>query len=81
MWNWPGRSLPKRILTGMRVERLAHGGCLIVATETPLPDDIDETRSRFLRLDEALRPAFLSREATSEQARHARVALPRTPAA
>ena len=64
-----GEATLKRALTGMRVERLDHGGCLIVATETPLPDDIDETRSRFLRLDEALRPAFLSREGTAENKR------------
>jgi hypothetical protein len=34
-----------------------------------MPDDTAETRSRFVRLDEALRPAFLSREATSENKR------------
>ena len=60
------RSRRKRIDWNAR-RAAAHGGCLIVATETPLPDDIDETRSRFLRLDEALRPAFLSREATSNK--------------
>jgi hypothetical protein len=56
-------------LAGMRVERLQHGGLLIVATDTPLPDDTEETRSSFLRLDEALRPAFLSREAISANKR------------
>jgi hypothetical protein len=53
----------------MRIERLEHGGVLIIATDTPLPDDTEGTRSNFLRLDEALRPAFLSREATSANKR------------
>jgi hypothetical protein len=52
-------------LNGLRVERLQHGGLLVVATENPLPEDTDATRERFWRLDEALRPAFLSREETS----------------
>ena len=64
-----GEATLKRALTGMRVERLQHGGFLIVATDTPLPDDTEETRSRFLRLDEALRPAFLSRDGISENKR------------
>jgi TseV toxin immunity protein TsiV len=64
-----GEATLKRALNGMRIERLEHGGLLIVATETPLPDDVDETRSRFLRLDEALRPAFLSRDETAENKR------------
>jgi hypothetical protein len=61
-----GEARLKRELNGMRVEQIAHGGLLILATDTPLPEDTDETREKFLRLDEALRPAFLSREATSE---------------
>jgi hypothetical protein len=47
---------------GMRIERLNDGGLLIVATDNPLPEDTDDTRDRFLRLDEALQPAFISRD-------------------
>jgi hypothetical protein len=64
-----GEGTLKRELNGMRIERLEHGGVLIIATDTPLPDDTEGTRSNFLRLDEALRPAFLSREATSANKR------------
>jgi hypothetical protein len=61
-----GEAVLRRELNGMRVDRLEHGGLLVVATDSPLPEDTGETRSRFLRLDEALRPAFLSREDTPE---------------
>ena len=44
-------------LNGMRVEPLEHGGLLVVATDSPLPEDTDATRERFWRLDEALQPA------------------------
>ncbi len=64
-----GEATLKRQLNGIRIERLDHGGLLIAATETPLPDDTEDTRSRFLRLDEALRPAFLSRDETAENKR------------
>lgn len=56
-------------LNGMRVERLQHGGLLIVATDNPLPDDTDATRDLFRRLDAALQPALLSREQTTETMR------------
>jgi hypothetical protein len=56
-------------LPGMRVEPLDHGGLLIVATESPLPDDTEENRARFLQLHAALQPAFLSREETVESKR------------
>jgi hypothetical protein len=59
-----GEAVLRRDLNGMRIERLEHGGLLVVATDSPLPEDTGETRARFLRLDEALRPAFLSREET-----------------
>ena len=79
---WRGRSVLKAKLNGMRVERLEHGGLLVAATDSPLPEDTDATRDRFWRLDEALQPAFLSRDRDDgNDARHARVLLPRTPAA
>jgi hypothetical protein len=59
-----GEAVLRRDLNGMRIERLEHGGLLVVATDSPLPEDTGETRARFLPLDEALRPAFLSREET-----------------
>jgi hypothetical protein len=61
-----GEASLKTKLDGMRVEPLQHGGMLVVATDTPLPDDTAETRERFLRLDEALQPAFISRDQTTE---------------
>jgi hypothetical protein len=61
-----GEAALRRDLNGMRIDRLEHGGLLVVATDSPLPEDTADTRSRFLRLDEALRPAFLSREETPE---------------
>ena len=56
-------------LSGMRIERLEHGGLLIVASDSPLPEDSADTRDRFWRLHEALQPAFISREQTSENKR------------
>lgn len=56
-------------LAGMRVEPLAHGGLLVVATDSPLPEDTQDNRERFLRLHGALQPAFLSREETSANKR------------
>jgi len=53
----------------MRVEALQHGGLLIVATDSPLPEDTEDTRERFWRLDEALQPAFLVREQMTETKR------------
>jgi hypothetical protein len=56
-------------LAGMRVEPLNAGGLLVVATDSPLPPDSEENRERFLRLYEALRPAFLSRAELPEAMR------------
>jgi hypothetical protein len=64
-----GEAALKTKLTGMRVESLQHGGLLVVATDSPLPEDTDTTRERFWRLDEALQPAFISREQTTEMMR------------
>jgi hypothetical protein len=59
----------RAILSGLRIESLAHGGLLVVATDSPLPEDTPDSRDRFLRLHAALQPAFLSREATSPNKR------------
>jgi hypothetical protein len=56
-------------LAGIRVESLNHGGLLIVATESPLPEDTEENRDRFLRVHTALQPAFLSYQQTTEMQR------------
>jgi hypothetical protein len=48
---------------------LNHGGLLIVATESPLPEDTEENRDRFLRVHTALQPAFLSYQQTTEMQR------------
>ncbi len=64
-----GEATLRAKLDGMRVEPLQHGGLLVVATESPLPDDTDATRERFWRLDEALQPAFLAREQMTEMVR------------
>jgi hypothetical protein len=41
-------------LPGMRIESLNHGGLLVVATDSPLPDDTEENRQCFLRVHPAL---------------------------
>lgn len=64
-----GEASLKTKLSGMRVEPLQHGGLLVVATESPLPDDTDATREHFWRLDEALQPAFIARERMNETMR------------
>jgi hypothetical protein len=64
-----GQALLKTRLNGLRVEPLQHGGLLVVATDSPLPEDTADTRDRFWRLDAALQPAFLSRDETSENKR------------
>jgi hypothetical protein len=56
-------------LAGMRVEALGDGGLLIVATDTPMPEDSEENRRRFVHLEAALKPAFLSRAETPENKR------------
>jgi hypothetical protein len=55
-----GEAALRQTLHGMRIDRLEHGGVLIVATDSPLPEDTEATRERFWRLDEALQPAFIS---------------------
>ncbi len=64
-----GESALRAALPGMRIEPLARGGLLVVATESPLPADTDEDCQRFQQLEAALKPAFLSREATPESKR------------
>ena len=56
-------------LGGMRIERLNDDGLLIVATDTPLPEDSEQNRQRFIQLEAALKPAFLSRAETPENKR------------
>jgi hypothetical protein len=58
-----------KALSDMRIEPLNDGGLLIVATGSPLPEDSDDNRERFRRLEAALRPAFLSRAETPENKR------------
>jgi hypothetical protein len=48
-------------LPGIRIEALHDGGLLVVATESPLPEDSEKNRQRFLAVHRALQPAFLSR--------------------
>jgi len=48
-------------LPGIRIEALHDGGLLVVATESPLPEDSEENRQRFLAVHRILQPAFLSR--------------------
>jgi hypothetical protein len=64
-----GESALRTTLDGIRVEPLKHGGLLVVTTGSPLPPDTDETRDRFVRLTDALQPAFLSRDALPESKR------------
>jgi hypothetical protein len=64
-----GEEMIRTKLTGLRVDTLDHGGLLIIATESPLPEDTPETRERFARLHTALQPAFLSLEQISENKR------------
>lgn len=56
-------------LAGLRLEPLRDGGLLIVATDSPLPEDSEDNRARFRRLEAALRPAFLSRAEMPENKR------------
>jgi hypothetical protein len=64
-----GEARLRAALAGMRMESLGHGGLLVVATDSPLPEDTPDSRERFLRLHAALQPAFLSREETSNNKR------------
>jgi hypothetical protein len=58
-----GEAMLRDRLTGLRVEPV-RDGLLIVATDSPMPNDSEENRQRFVRLEAALRPAFLSRADT-----------------
>jgi hypothetical protein len=53
-------------LSGIRTEPLEHGGMLVVAANSPLPEDSADNQRRFQQIHEALRPAFLSWEETPE---------------
>jgi hypothetical protein len=52
-------------LPGIRIDALHDGGLLVVATESPLPEDSEENRQRFLAGHRVLQPAFLSRAETA----------------
>jgi hypothetical protein len=65
-----GEETIRRNLPGLRVNPLAAGGLLIVATPSPLPEDSQDNRQRFASLHRALQPAFLSRAETPENKRH-----------
>ena len=54
-------------LPGLRIEALRGGGLLIVAAESPLPQDTEENRQRFLSVHRLLQPVFISRNETSER--------------
>ncbi len=56
-------------LPGFRIETLRDGGLLVVATDSPLPEDSEENRRRFLAVHRVLQPAFLSRAETAENQR------------
>jgi hypothetical protein len=56
-------------LPGIRIETLRDGGLLVVTTESPLPEDSEESRQRFLAVHRVLQPAFLSRAETSANTR------------
>jgi hypothetical protein len=55
--------------SGIRVAPLSHGGLLLVGADSPLPEDTEPNRERFLKLHAVLQPAFLSREETSANKR------------
>jgi hypothetical protein len=46
-------------LAGLRIEPISRG-LLVVACDSPMPDDSEENRQRFVRLERALKPVFLS---------------------
>ena len=56
-------------LPGIRIDDLGHGGLLVVATESPLPEDSEQNRQRFLAVHRVLQPAFLSRAETAANQR------------
>lgn len=57
-------------LTGFRIDQLNAGGLLILAAPSPLPEDSEDNRQRFVVLHRVLQPAFLSRTETPENKRH-----------
>lgn len=59
-----GEAQVRAAAAGIRVEPLSDGGLLLVAADSPLPEDTEGNRERFLRLHAALQPAFLSRDET-----------------
>lgn len=52
-----------------RIEPLGDDGLLVVATPSPLPEDSEDNRRRFLDLSRALEPAFISRAETPDTKR------------
>jgi hypothetical protein len=64
-----GAQAIKASLPGIRIETLNHGGLLIVATDSPLPEDSEENRQRFLDVHRVLQPVFLSRAETTPNRR------------
>ena len=64
-----GAELVRASLPGIRTETLHGGGLLVVATETPLPQDTEENRQRFLAVHRVLQPAYLSRAETAANKR------------
>ena len=60
-----GEAALRARLPDVRIEPLGRDGLLLVATNSPLPEDTEENRRRFLALDAALKPAFLSRDSAS----------------
>jgi hypothetical protein len=64
-----GEQAIRAALPGAWIEPLHDGGLLLVATESPLPDDSEANRQHFLAVHRALQPAFVSRAETSENKR------------
>ena len=69
----PTRVMSLNLCTDVLVLHLAQREHIVslsfVATDSPLPEDTAATRERFSRLDNALQPAFISRDAMSETKR------------
>ena len=56
-------------LRGFRTEPLGRGGLLVIAGESPLPEDSEENREQFRALHRALLPAFVARAEVSANMR------------
>ena len=65
-----GASTLRARLPDIRIDSLEHGGLLLRATDSPLPEDTEANRRRFLELDAALKPAFLAKDATPASMRN-----------